>query len=214
MAQMTQIGESQTNLISGPCAACGFIPTLPIERTTHEGAIMRSITARFTTLVVCLASLCGCSASSNSAAEGTWNTYGQSPMGSGPAVSIGALSGSEENIIIHGTIKEVCKIKGCWMTLADDSGRELFVQFKDYGFFVPRNAVGRTVVIHGQAKTSTMSVEELRHYAADAKKSPEEIAAITQPETRTSFIADSVMIAGRGLDKPYQAAAGEDCKFE
>lgn len=176
---------------------------------------MMNVTRLCLTLsVLCMALLTGCSATDTTSSSGRWNTYGQSPMGSGDAVAIGALSGGEENVVIHGTIKEVCKIKGCWMTITDESGKELFVQFKDYGFFVPRNAVGHAVVIHGHAKTSTMSVEELRHYAADAKKSPGEIAAITQPEVRTSFIADSVMIAGRGLDKPYQAAAGEDCKFE
>lgn len=132
-----------------------------------------------------------------------WSTYGEQPMGPGDAVAIGALAGGEKNIVVHGVITDVCKVKGCWMRMKDDSGDELFVRFKDYGFFVPRNAAGRNVVVHGWTERSLISVAELRHYAEDAHKSAAEIAAITQPQMQTTFFADSVMIEGKGLDKPH-----------
>lgn len=143
--------------------------------------------------------------------QGQWSVYGEQPMGAGDAVSIGALSGDEKNVVIHGTIVDVCKVKGCWMTVRDEAGRELFVKFKDYGFFVPRNSTGRNMVMHGWVVKKVMSVEELQHYAHDAGKSAEEIAAITQPDTRLTFYADSVMIDGRNLDKPYQSVPGDEC---
>jgi len=85
-----------------------------------------------------------------------------------------------------------------------DGDDEMFVRFQDYAFFVPRNAAGHNVVMHGTAQLQTTSVEELRHYAQDAGKSPEEIAAITEPETRVTFFADSVYIEGAGLAAPHQ----------
>jgi hypothetical protein len=48
--------------------------------------------------------------------------------------------------------------------------------------------------VDGFARIETTSVEVLRHYAEDAKKSPEEIAAITQPKREVSFEASGVLV--------------------
>ncbi len=85
-----------------------------------------------------------------------------------------------------------------------DGDDELFVRFQDYGFFVPMNAAAHEVVMHGTSVAQVTSVEELCHYARDAGKSPQEIAAITEPQTRVTFFADSVYIVGPGLDEPHQ----------
>ena len=37
-------------------------------------------------------------------------------------------------------INDVCQKKGCWMSLELPGGKESFVKFKDYAFFVPLNA--------------------------------------------------------------------------
>ena len=39
-----------------------------------------------------------------------------------------------------------------------------------------------------------MSVDDQRHYAEDAGKSPEEIAAITEPKRTLSFTSSGVLI--------------------
>jgi hypothetical protein len=71
----------------------------------------------------------------------------------------------------------------------------VFVRFLDYGFFVPtEGAEGKRTVLQGEAFYDTLSVEALRHYAEDAGKSPEEIAAITEEELRLAFTATGVMI--------------------
>lgn len=44
---------------------------------------------------------------------------------------------------IVGEIKEVCQAKGCWMKVQLESNDEVFVRFKDYGFFVPKDAAGK-----------------------------------------------------------------------
>jgi uncharacterized protein (DUF302 family) len=90
-------------------------------------------------------------------------------------------------------IIEVCSAKGCWMTLDMDGKNEVMVKFKDYGFFMPLNAEG-DVVINGKAYVSETSIDELRHYAEDAGKSEEEIAAITESKRTYSFEADGVLL--------------------
>lgn len=96
---------------------------------------------------------------------------------------------------VMATVTEVCQAKGCWMTLhGDNTSGEVMVRFKDYGFFVPKDIAGRSVVVEGHAYKTVVPVEELRHYAEDAGKSKEEIAKITQPEETFAFLATGVVV--------------------
>lgn len=107
------------------------------------------------------------------------------------------MAGKETmQVKLEGEIKEVCQMKGCWMTVDAGNDMEIRVTFKDYGFFVPKDAAGKTAVFEGEAKYETVDVETLRHYAEDAGKSEEEIAAITEPETKLTFVATGVEILG------------------
>jgi hypothetical protein len=54
----------------------------------------------------------------------------------------------DKEIRIEGTIKEVCQHKGCWLKLTDGN-KELTVRFKDYGFFVPKDASTSKVILQG-----------------------------------------------------------------
>jgi len=98
------------------------------------------------------------------------------------------------NIKVAAVAKDVCKKKGCWMKVETASGDMMRVTFKDYGFFVPKDISGKEVVMQGTAFNDTTSVEDLRHYAEDGGASEEEIAAITEPEIATTFVASGVMI--------------------
>ena len=95
---------------------------------------------------------------------------------------------------VEGKVKEVCQVKGCWMTLEKEDGSTMRVTFKDYGFFVPKDLPGEKVVVEGQARRDTVPVKVLRHYAEDAGKSPEEIASIKEPEITVGFVADGVLV--------------------
>ena len=95
---------------------------------------------------------------------------------------------------VKGEIREVCQAKGCWMNVALDSGDEVFVRFKDYGFFVPKDAASKTVFMNGLAFLEEMSVEDQKHYAKDSGASEEEIAQITEPARILRFEADGVLI--------------------
>jgi len=101
------------------------------------------------------------------------------------------------NVVMRAKVSEVCQAKGCWMNLVDPSNTaqgELFVQFKDYGFFMPKDIAGREVIVEGKAFKEATSVEELRHYAEDAGKTAEEIAAITEPTMEKKFLATGVVL--------------------
>mgnify|MGYP000128964879 CR=1 FL=1 len=97
---------------------------------------------------------------------------------------------------VTGKVKEVCQKKGCWITLVSDQPGypEMRVTFKDYAFFMPKDLSGKQVVLDGYAYVQTTPVDVLRHYAEDAKKSAEEIAAITEPKREISFEAAGVLI--------------------
>ena len=101
-----------------------------------------------------------------------------------------------ENIKIKAKVEEVCQAKGCWMNLVSDDAPDspMFVKFKDYGFFVPKDIAGREVIIEGEAFVEETSVEELKHYAEDKGKSSEEIAAITEPVKEVKFMATGVKL--------------------
>lgn len=104
---------------------------------------------------------------------------------------------------VEGTVDKVCQVKGCWMTMAyNDEGESMRVSFKDYGFFVPKDIDGKTAVIDGYAYIETTSVEDLRHYAEDAGQSEEDIAAIVDPKTELTFVADGVIV------KEYEVEIG------
>jgi len=116
-----------------------------------------------------------------------------------PAAKMEAAMGDKKTVDmkIEGKVVDVCKKKGCWMTLEMPNGDPMRVTFKDYAFFMPMDIIGKKVVLDGLAKKQTISVETLRHYAEDAKKSPEEIAKITDPKKELAFEAKGVVI----LDK-------------
>ena len=103
-------------------------------------------------------------------------------------------SDSVYNGKITGTVVEVCKKKGCFMKLSQANGKPIMVQFTNYEFFMPQNIVGKTVVVEGIAKVKETSVERLRHYAADAGKTKEEIAMIKEPKKDISIMADGVLV--------------------
>jgi hypothetical protein len=92
-------------------------------------------------------------------------------------------------------IKDVCQKKGCWMAMELPGGKESFVKFKDYAFFVPLNAANQEAIVSGKAFVSQTSVEQLRHYAKDGGESDEAIAKITQPKVEYKFMADGVLIS-------------------
>ena len=80
------------------------------------------------------------------------------------------------------------------MKLQQENGEGVMIRFKDYKFFMPKDIVGKEVVVDGAAKMTMTSVDDLKHYAEDAKKSKEEIEKITEPKKEIEFIAKGVLV--------------------
>ena len=77
------------------------------------------------------------------------------------------------------------------LEIGDD---EAMVKFKDYGFFMPKNIAGKSVIVNGKAFVAEVGVDEQRHYAEDAGKPQDEIEAIIDAKRTLSFEADGVLI--------------------
>ncbi|MEJ1240819.1 DUF4920 domain-containing protein [Chryseolinea sp. T2] len=99
-----------------------------------------------------------------------------------------------QTVKIKGTVLDVCPKMGCWLSLEMPDKSTVFVKMKDYGFFVPTALKGKTVVMDAEAKVIKTSVEELRHYAEDAKKSQAEIDAIKAPKEEIRLTASGITV--------------------
>ena len=65
---------------------------------------------------------------------------------------------SEISAKVEGTITECCKKKGCWMNIDKGDGTTMKVTFKDYAFFVPKDAGGKTAIMQGRAYLDTLKI--------------------------------------------------------
>ena len=99
-----------------------------------------------------------------------------------------------QEVKLTGYVTDVCAKKGCWMVVELNTEKNMRVTFKDYGFFVPKDAAGKLATIQGIATMDTTDVATLKHYAEDAEESQEVIDAITEPEYNYAFEATGVII--------------------
>lgn len=89
----------------------------------------------------------------------------------------------------EGTVSAVCSQKGCWMTLGDGE-KVVRVTFKDYGFFVPKDIAGATVVVEGTFKVETIPEATAKHYEKETPGGKPE--AVKGDQKQLSFEATGV----------------------
>ncbi len=97
------------------------------------------------------------------------------------------------DVKVTGVVTEVCKAEGCWLRMKTTNGTML-IKMKDHAFLVPLSMNGKTIVAEGTATLKETSVEMLRHYAEDAGKSKEEIAAIKEPKKEITMQAKGILV--------------------
>lgn len=134
----------------------------------------------------------------STAGNGTEQFFGDKITAEG-AVSIDELKGlmgdkTELAVKLEAPIEAVCQKKGCWMDLKTTTGESVRVTFKDYAFFMPKDASGKTAIVDGTAKIEETSVADLQEYAKDAGKTKDEIAAIKEPKKELVFEASGVIL--------------------
>lgn len=121
-----------------------------------------------------------------------WKTYGAEITLKQPTKLAGASLGSE--MLTSGKVTEVCRNKGCWMTVADGK-QTVRVEFKDYGFFVPWGSEGKRVRMQGVLQEKVMSPEEQAHVAAESRSGHAPEAGGTPKRVRV-FVASAMAIEG------------------
>ncbi|MBM3415338.1 MAG: DUF4920 domain-containing protein [Bacteroidetes bacterium] len=151
----------------------------------------------FTLFLAFFAFLANAQPPEGDAKPGEWYGEKVNPEGAMPiSDAMAKLSGGKEEVDgkIKARVVEVCEKKGCWVKLDLGNGETATVKMKDYGFFLPLAAKGKTVVIDGEMKFRTTSVAELKHYAEDAGKSKEEIDAIKEPQKEIRVMAKGIVV--------------------
>lgn len=147
--------------------------------------------------LVLLAAISGSALAQDPVSAAAGVTYGAGATAEN-AVPAAALSSKINNGQftgkVTGKVTDVCQKMGCWMKLETGQGEPIMVKFKDYGFFMPKDIVGKEVVLDGEATVTETSVKQLKHYAKDAGKSKEEISKIKAPKRETVFVANGVLV--------------------
>jgi hypothetical protein len=107
-----------------------------------------------------------------------------------------------KTVTVEGTVREVCQMEGCWLTLADAEGRTVRIAVPrgddGYDFTFPKSASGQEARIFGPLAVEEESVESQRHYAEDGGATPDELAAITEPKRTVTLTALGARLADAG----------------
>lgn len=157
------------------------------------------LTGLFFMLGACCMLLFSCSSQPENTEKEIQLLYFGDSISEDGAIDVASLTqamGNEDSfeVKLTGTITDVCQKKGCWFEYKIGEQRTMRVTFKDYAFFIPKDASGKTAIVKGVATRDTISVEDLKHYAHDAGKSEDEIKKIVEPEIELTFEASGVII--------------------
>ena len=95
---------------------------------------------------------------------------------------------------ITGKVAEVCQSEGCWIRLHKTDGSTLLVKAKDHAFVMPKDIVGKIVVVDGEAIVKEVPEAMRKHLAEDAGKSKEEIEKIKGDSKEIIFMAKGVKV--------------------
>ena len=101
---------------------------------------------------------------------------------------------TEAPILLRGRLADVCQKKGCW-TILKDGDAHIRVRFRDYGFFLPRDAVGVEALAEGVVTVRTISEKEARHYESEA--SGGDPGSIHGTQHEVAFTASGVRLLRR-----------------
>ena len=102
---------------------------------------------------------------------------------------------------VTGTVDRVCQSSGCWFTIAAaDVESTVRIRMVDYGFFVPRNAMGAGVIFEGTLELLEVPEDVAQHYADDeAAANGADARVVDGPELTYQFMitgAEMTAVAG------------------
>ena len=116
-----------------------------------------------------------------------------------PAALTGDVGAYNDTVVrVEGTVAQVCKMAGCWLTMENPTGQPIRVQVprdsSGYVFTFPTDLGIAEVIVEGTVRADTTSVETLRHFAEDEGRSQEEIDAITAPQPTVVLTARGALV--------------------
>ena len=98
-------------------------------------------------------------------------------------------------VLVEGRVTDLCMKKGCW-TVLTEGAYTMRVRFHDYGFFLPKDAMGARALVEGIAEVRTLSEREARHYASESRDGDPN--AIEGPQREVGFVATGVRLLPEG----------------
>lgn len=95
-------------------------------------------------------------------------TFGKPLQGLSPVALKEILAKPESGQVVRleGTIDKVCKNKGCWLELKQEAA-SVHVTFENYGFFVPKDSMGKAVALEGKVVVKKPAAEDVAHLKAE-----------------------------------------------
>jgi hypothetical protein len=101
---------------------------------------------------------------------------------------------ANEPVLVSGRLTDLCTKKGCWTVITDD-GVTMRVRFQDYGFFLPKNALGNDALVEGVVVSRKVSAREARHIASESQGGA--TPPIEGPTRELGFVATGVRLLDR-----------------
>ncbi len=101
----------------------------------------------------------------------------------------GAREYADQTVLVETRVGKVCQKKGCFF-VATEGDLALRVSFKDYGFFVPTDTSGKTVILAGRLVQQERSAKQAAHFNRDLKDGTEALA----PGVVYEIVAEAVQI--------------------
>lgn len=132
------------------------------------------------TLLLTLLAACGAAPSSTStqatappaAAQAAWDTHGAAVTRTDVVTAAALLDTpnayADAEVLVEGTVADVCQKAGCWMVLADGQ-RTMRVMMKDHAFSVPKDCSGDTVRVQGVVRSRAVDPSTVEHLAGESK---------------------------------------------
>jgi hypothetical protein len=95
-------------------------------------------------------------------------TFGKPLTGLAPAALSDVLAKPEDGrqVRLEGTIEKVCQNKGCWLELKQQAS-SVHVTFENYGFFVPKDSIGKPVVLEGRVIVKEPDPDRVVHVKSE-----------------------------------------------
>ena len=102
------------------------------------------------------------------AEAGTPSVFGKKLAGRTPSKLEDILARPEagKEVRLEGTIDKVCQNKGCWLELKQGA-QSVHVTFAGYSFFVPKDSMGKAVVLEGRVVVKEPRAGEVAHEQAE-----------------------------------------------